>query len=179
MDIGARLREMRKRSGLTLAALSEQTGLTAGFLSQLERNKVSASIDSLRAIVEQLGYTLMDLFAREALTNLVVIRRDERFIIEDEERGSRFEFLSNASPSKMVPCIARLEGGAQTNKRPSRHRGHELAVVLEGEIEYVISDEVIHLKEGDCIMFGSNVPHYCRNPADRTACWLWVSCDFS
>ncbi|HVJ81892.1 MAG TPA: response regulator [Planctomycetia bacterium] len=53
--IGDRIRERRKKSALTLTQLSQRTGLSVGFLSQIELGKNSASVDTLYRIARALG----------------------------------------------------------------------------------------------------------------------------
>lgn len=60
--IGERIREARKQKSLTLAQLSERTGLSVGFLSQIELGKNSASVETLYRIACALGMTPGDFF---------------------------------------------------------------------------------------------------------------------
>ena len=46
-DIGSKIKKYRKEKKYTLKNLSEQTGLSIGFLSQLERGITTIAIDSL------------------------------------------------------------------------------------------------------------------------------------
>ena len=62
MDIGNKIRELRTRKGLTLEELASRSELTKGFLSQLERDLTSPSIDSLSDILEALGTNLAEFF---------------------------------------------------------------------------------------------------------------------
>ena len=45
--IGTRMRELRKARGLTLKALAAQTGLSIGYLSQLERQDADDGLPQL------------------------------------------------------------------------------------------------------------------------------------
>ena len=63
MDIGKRIRQLRIQNGLTLEELASRTELTKGFLSQLERNLASPSIQTLEDITEALGTTMATFFA--------------------------------------------------------------------------------------------------------------------
>ena len=54
MDIGNKIKQLRTRQGLTLEELASRSELTKGFLSQLERDLTSPSIDSLSDILEAL-----------------------------------------------------------------------------------------------------------------------------
>lgn len=60
--IGERIREGRKSKSLTLAQLAERTGLSVGFLSQIELGKNSASIETLYRIATALGAQPGDFF---------------------------------------------------------------------------------------------------------------------
>jgi DNA-binding NtrC family response regulator len=60
--IGERIREARKQKSLTLAQLSERTGLSVGFLSQIELGKNSASVETLYRIARALGMAPGDFF---------------------------------------------------------------------------------------------------------------------
>lgn len=54
-QIGDKIRELRKTQQLTLAQLAERTGLSVGFLSQIELGKNSASVETLYRLSRALG----------------------------------------------------------------------------------------------------------------------------
>lgn len=60
--IGHHLRTFRKELGLTLRGLSERSGLSIGFLSQLERGLTSISLTTLRDLAVTLGCDITDFF---------------------------------------------------------------------------------------------------------------------
>ena len=66
IDIGAKIKKYRKDRKYTLKMLSEQTGLSIGFLSQLERGMTTIAIDSLANVAKVLGVELSDFFESEA-----------------------------------------------------------------------------------------------------------------
>ena len=65
MDIGKKLRELRKQNDLTLEDLASRSELTKGFLSQVERNLTAPSIATLEDILEALGSNLSEFFHEE------------------------------------------------------------------------------------------------------------------
>ena len=65
MDIGKKLKELRRQNDLTLEDLASRCELTKGFLSQVERNLTTPSIATLQDIVEALGTTLSEFFQIE------------------------------------------------------------------------------------------------------------------
>ncbi len=54
-QLGERLRALRQERGLSIAQVAQSTGLTKGFLSQLERNLTSVSLAALARICSALG----------------------------------------------------------------------------------------------------------------------------
>jgi CheY-like chemotaxis protein len=60
--LGATIRERRKALNLTLAQMAERTGVSLGYLSQIELGKNSASIETLYRICLGLGIRMTDLF---------------------------------------------------------------------------------------------------------------------
>ena len=75
MDIGNKIRELRTRKGLTLEELASRSELTKGFLSQLERDLTSPSIDSLSDILEALGTNLAEFFQEDKNDQFIFPRR--------------------------------------------------------------------------------------------------------
>ena len=83
MDIGNKIKQLRTRQGLTLEELASRSELTKGFLSQLERDLTSPSIDSLSDILEALGTNLSEFF-QEDKNDQFVFRSDDFFVDERE-----------------------------------------------------------------------------------------------
>ena len=61
-SLGAAIRERRKALGLTLAQMAQRTGVSLGYLSQIELGKNSASIETLYRISLGLGMRMSELF---------------------------------------------------------------------------------------------------------------------
>src|SRR2546423_15465609 len=78
VDVGERLRELRRFRRCTLRTVADRSGPSESFLSQVERGRSSASIGSLRRITEALGVTVADLFEPSGPPRPRVLRRDER-----------------------------------------------------------------------------------------------------
>ena len=71
MDIGGKVKELRRTQNLTLRDLSDKTGLSIGFLSQFERGLTTIAVDSLQEIAKALDVplsTLLTLSSEEELT---------------------------------------------------------------------------------------------------------------
>lgn len=68
INIGIKLRSLRKNKGVTLSQVSERSGLSISYISKIERDHVRPSFDILQRIVEVLGLTLSDVLAEPLIT---------------------------------------------------------------------------------------------------------------
>ncbi|MBQ3036038.1 MAG: helix-turn-helix transcriptional regulator, partial [Lachnospiraceae bacterium] len=64
MDIGAKIKELRILNGLTQEELADRSELSKGFISQLENDLTSPSISTLEDILQCLGMTISEFFAK-------------------------------------------------------------------------------------------------------------------
>jgi transcriptional regulator with XRE-family HTH domain len=62
LRVGARLRQLRRERALTIEQVAGATGLTKGFISQLERDTTTPSLSSLARICDALGVRMGDVF---------------------------------------------------------------------------------------------------------------------
>jgi transcriptional regulator with XRE-family HTH domain len=67
MNVGQKIRALRTEAGVTLPDLAEKSGVSKGFLSQLENDeKANVSLDTLAKIAKALGFTVGALLGLEA-----------------------------------------------------------------------------------------------------------------
>ena len=138
MDIGNKIRELRTRKGLTLEELASRSELTKGFLSQLERDLTSPSIDSLSDILEALGTNLAEFF-QEDKNDQFIFHADDFFVDEREDCTVNW-IVPNTQKNQMEPILLELpEGGESFTVEP--HDGEEFGYVVEGSVVLVCDGE--------------------------------------
>ncbi|WP_263147203.1 cupin domain-containing protein [Pseudomonas sp. RIT-PI-AD] len=174
--LGTRIRGLRKRRNLTLSALAEQSGLTAGYISQLERNLAYPSIPALFNIARSLGVTIQWFFASEGAVDPAdagyVVRRNSRLSVHYED-GIIDELLT-PQPSRQLEILhSRFPPGTYSQQSYS-HEGEEAGYILAGTFELWVGDRHFQLKEGDSFSFSSQEPHRYGNPGDTDAIVLWM-----
>ncbi len=156
--LGERIRAKRKERGKSLSELSLLTGLTASFLSQVERDVTEPSITSLRKIAKALDVPIF-YFLLDTEEYSPVVRRKNRKILRFPQSHLTFELLTPDLSRQMEMMIATLEPGTSTCDEPLTHPGEECTLVLQGEMEIQIGEETYHLKEGDSIYYYCAIPH--------------------
>jgi transcriptional regulator with XRE-family HTH domain len=172
--VGARVRSLRRERGLTIEQLAAATGLTKGFISQLERDRTAPSLSSIARICDALGVPLSRIFEPEPAPALV--RRSERTRL-DGASSSENHLLSSREESRFQAIESLLGPGATAGDELSSLPGEmEFVYVLEGSLELQVGDETHLLQEGDAFTYPLAKPHTWRNgSATDTARILWVA----
>lgn len=172
MDIGNRIRELRKTQGLTQEELADRAELTKGFISQLERDMTSPSIATLEDILQCLGTTLGEFFREEAEEEQIVFTRDDYFEKEDREYGNRITWIiPNAQKNTMEPIHLTLQKNGSTYP-DNPHEGEEFGYVLKGRVEIHIGRKVFHAKSGESFYYTADKPHYLSSREGASLLWV-------
>src|SRR5205814_10314121 len=174
IDVGERLRALRRSRRCTLRAVATRSGLSESFLSQVERGQSSASIASLRRIADALGVSIADLFEVDAVPGPRVLRRDERPALAFGVLGRKL--LLTPPPLRHLEVFAgELEVGGSTGEHPYAHGdSEELFVVLSGRVELELGGGLFELERGDSIDYRSSTPHRISNTGQDLAEVMWI-----
>ncbi|MBS0558554.1 MAG: cupin domain-containing protein [Proteobacteria bacterium] len=174
--IGAEIRGLRKARGMTLSDLAAASGLSIGYLSQLERDLATPSIKSLHAVSRALGVTISWFFQAqdvpEAERDLVVRRARRRRV--DYSSGLVDELLSPTLSGALELLSCRFPPGASSGHEPYTHAGEEVGVVIRGRLELWVDGRAVLLEAGDSFGFLSTLPHCYRNPGPEEAEVIWA-----
>lgn len=174
MNIGERIKDLRLKMELTQEELGDRCDLTKGFISQLENNLTSPSINTLINILEALGSSPEAFFAKSQHEKLV-FRKDDVFTSVNDEEGSSITWLiSNAQKNDMEPILSTIAaGGVLFDEDP--HIGEEFGYVIKGRIELIVAGEKHSVQKGESFYYESNLPHKIHNPYNKEAELLMVS----
>lgn len=168
-DVGPKLRAVREMYGLSQRELAKRAGVTNGMISQIEQNRVSPSIGSLKKILDGLSLSLADFFTLDFGSS------EQVFYMQDElpDLGSgpiSFHLVGfNRKDRKMSVMHEVYAPGADTGEEMLQHDGEEAGVVVRGSIELTVGAEARVLGPGDSYYFASHIPHRFRNLGDDEA----------
>lgn len=173
MNLGQKIKEKRRLLMLTQEELANRCELTKGFISQLENNKVSPSMETLEIILEVLGTDFSDFFHEEK-NQEIVFTAEEQY--EKRFEGYRQTWLVPTSQQhSMEPILVEIEPNSETfNDYP--HNGEEFGYVIEGEIIVVLGNQRELCRQGESFYITTGTTHYIINQSDRPAKLVWVSC---
>jgi transcriptional regulator with XRE-family HTH domain len=152
--LGRAIRGLRRERGLTLAALSEQSGLSVPFLSQLENNRAKPSLQSLSAIATALGCNMSDVISAAQADSVVDVGRS------GGAAGDADRSLGTLGGQVHVTEVTRQAGAGEEWQS---HIHEVVLYVVRGAVVVTIwadDGEVAHgLGVGDRILCGGGVAY--------------------
>ena len=172
--VGQRIRELRKGRGLSLEAVAVATGLSIGFLSQIERGLSSPTLRALTSLADVTGVGIADLlqdFSPPRDHPPTITRGDGRSDVVLWRSGIRKAVLAGgiAAPSaRFAFTVLDFEAGASSGVEFYSHRGEEAGYVVEGRLLLAFaSGSSWTLEPGDSFHFDSERPHRFENGVGR------------
>ena len=174
VDVGERLRDMRRLRRATLKTIADRAGVSESFLSQVERGRASASIASLRRIAGALGVSVADLFEPDGPPRPRVLRRAERPSLAFGILGRKF-LLTPRPLQHLEVFVGELDPGGSTGAEPYAHGdSEELFVVISGHVQLELGGESHELGPGDSIDYRSSIAHRAANVGEERAEVMWI-----
>jgi len=176
-QFGGKLREVRERKNITLKDVAALAGVSESLVSQIERNKVSPSIDTLLTLADVLGVDHEHLFSAYKKNKKVSILKagTGSTLAQDSvtlRQLSRTEELSE--DHAMESFMLEIGVGGEKGDMEYGHAGKEFGLILEGQGELVYGTETYELVQGDSVSFPSDIPHILKNTGDVMLKALWV-----
>ncbi len=162
-EIIAKIQALRKSKRLTLEQLAKRTGLTKGYLSQIENASKAPPFSTLDKIAYALGVDITFFFIRHESeqedANIAVVRPEERKKIAPGgiRRGYGYDSLAYKKAGKnMEPYLITVDSRSSGT---FRHDGEEFLFLLDGTLEFNYGGKRYRLKEGDSVYFDSAIEH--------------------
>ncbi|MCD6569282.1 MAG: helix-turn-helix domain-containing protein [Deltaproteobacteria bacterium] len=157
MNLGSALRKRRKEQRLTLKAVAEKAGISEGFLSQVENDVNSPSVETLVNICNAIGIEAGDVI-RQAQNQemLVIIRKSDWEDVELPSSGFvTRRFFSPENRRVIDSSVLAIEPGKSIPARKNIKNSQEVLCVLKGSVELVHGGKTLKLSKGDSVHYWS------------------------
>ena len=175
LDVGARLRFLRKLHALSQRELAKRAGVTNSTISLIESGQTNPSVGALKRILDGVPIGLAEFFAlKPERPQKAFYRADE--LVEIGKGKISYRQVGDSLFGRALQILKeRYEPGSDTGRVPLVHDGEEGGIVLSGRIEVTVDDERHILGPGDAYYFESRRPHRfrCIGPA---ACEVVSAC---
>lgn len=183
--IGAEIRELRKARGLTLKDLSKASGISLSYLSVIERDAGNPSLDVIKTIAEALAVDVNWFFiprrGHGPLERAFVVRASSRrnlnllYQSTEQEIGYSDSLLSSSIGGRFYMGLATYAPGSERPEEPLHaHEGEQHGVVVKGQLELTLGNEIIVLSAGDSYSFDASIRHHVKNRTDKEAVLVWA-----
>lgn len=174
MDLGERIKSIRKSCEYTVRQVSQMADITPSLLSQIENSKVNPSINTLKALAKAMDMPMGIFFEEPIPEEDPVVEKDKRkmmrtgsgvtfYLLTPKITGHKIEFLYNE-----------FEPGGSTGEL-YQHQGEECGLVLEGTLRVIYDGKTYILNAGDSIVMDSSRPHKTENIHDGKTTAIWVN----
>src|SRR5918996_4582397 len=169
--VGGRIRRRRQERGLTLARVAETTGLNVGYLSQVENDKASPSLETLAALAEALDVPIAWFLLDQSIGPRLV-RASER----PRRRLGRGGGAMSQVDGGIARDLAIFEGEMPAGHRTGfhQHPGDEHHIVISGRIRITQGETVVEAGAGDYVLLDGTLPHDAETLGDEPAQLLIV-----
>ena len=162
--VGPRLRSLRRQRGITLAELTERTGVSQSTLSRLESGLRRPTLELLLPLSEAYGVPLDDLVGAphtgDPRIHLKPIRRHGLTLVPLTRRAGGIQ------AHKMVLPRRRRRPRPPTLQT---HEGHEWLYVLDGRLRLLLGSNEFLLAPGEAAEFDTTQPHALESAGDEPA----------
>ena len=175
IQVGARLRALRKERGLTIRALAEKCQVSANTLGLIENNRTSPSVQTLDKLARGLNIHISTFFECKAPDPNIVYQKAGQRVESRFSNGILADLGDGLAPLGAEPVLVTLESGLETAEDVS-HAGREFLYCLEGRVNCSIGSQLYELSVGDSLLFDANIPHHWENIAKKPSKLLVLFC---
>ena len=168
--VGRQIRRWRQDRHLTLAQVAERSGLNLGYLSQIENDKASPSLETLAALGAAIDVPIT-WFLIDSTSPPRVVRAGEGRTWAPPG-GGRIDEVDGGIPRDLRIVRATIPVGASTGMHA--HSGDEHHVMLAGRLRASQGPHAVEIGPGDYLLWDATIPHDVANIGDEPAVLLII-----
>jgi len=174
MNLGKRIRELRKKRGMTLAEVSKKSGVALATLSRVETGKMTGTLESHAAIARTFEMSLPEFYSEMDKPITVQKKEDYADIFVHDKKTSSVILTKDIFNKKMLPSLIQLQPGGKTHSEQLKKGAEKFIYILQGKLEVVIGEARSALEKGATLYFDASHAHYIRNTGTGPAECLCV-----
>lgn len=172
--IGYSVRSHRRDKGMTLQQLAQATGLSIGYLSNLERNTNSPTLINVQKICEALDISFYNLLEKNKEEN-IIIRREDREKLISEEHNMLLENIDFGLENESFIYMT-IEPHSTGDGLWWEHEYDEVGTVFTGHLAMELDNQTFELDAGDTILIKAHTRHCYFNKMDESCVSYWTRC---
>ena len=179
IDLGVRLKTLRKKRGLSQTELAKLVGVTSSTISQVESNLIYPSLPALLKMAEVLSVEVSTFFQEsEDSADRTIFQAGDAIEMKfpDQPMGSiAAKLLAPVDfEARAEPYLIEIPPKARLSSHFFIHKGEELGYVLTGRLQIKLAKGVYSVRAGDVIYLTRDMPSQWKNPGPHPAKLFWV-----
>jgi transcriptional regulator with XRE-family HTH domain len=163
LALGARLKVVRTRAGLSQRELAQRAGVTNATISMIEQETHAPSVASLHRILTAIPISMADFFSIPTSQNNVLFYDEQDLAVVSRGAADLRVLGSERRDKKLQLFLERYEPGGSTGDEPIAHDGETAAVVIQGVVEVEANGEVRRISKGGGFQLFGKQPYRLRN----------------
>jgi len=180
LDLGSRVRDLRKARNWTLEQAAQQAGLARSTLSKIENGQMSPTYDALKKLAVGLDISVPQLFTppvKDQINGRMVITKNGQGTAHATATYEHELLADGLTKKQMLPYRARVRARSIDEFDGwVRHDGEEFLYVLTGVIRlYTEFYEPIEMRRGDTAYYDASMGHNVVSLSNEDATILWVT----
>lgn len=163
-NVGTKLKELRRRRSLSIRDIATRSGVSHSTISLIERDRISPSIDTLVAVLDALGSTLVGFFRDLGSTSpYSPFYASSDFMEIGNPSVLSHRVIGVNFPNRQLLMLCETYAAGADSGQPFSHPAQEAGLVTRGAVELTVGPDTKVLNAGDGYYFDSQLPHRFRN----------------
>ena len=180
LNLGARVRELRKARNWTLERAAQQAGLARSTLSKIENSQMSPTYEALRKLAVGLEISVPQLFTppvKNQINGRMASTKSGQGTAHPTTTYEHELLAESLSKKKMLPYHARIRARSiEEFDGWVRHDGEEFLYVLTGVIKlFTEFYEPLEMRRGDSAYYDATMGHNVISTSEEDATILWIT----
>ncbi|XAT57458.1 helix-turn-helix domain-containing protein [Rhodobacteraceae bacterium IMCC1335] len=180
LNLGARVRELRKARNWTLEQAAQQAGLARSTLSKIENSQMSPTYEALRKLAVGLEISVPQLFTppvKNQINGRMASTKSGQGTAHPTTTYEHELLAESLSKKKMLPYHARIRARSIDEFDGwVRHDGEEFLYVLTGVIKlFTEFYEPLEMRRGDSAYYDATMGHNVISTSEDDATILWIT----
>lgn len=180
LNLGARVRELRKARNWTLEQAAQQAGLARSTLSKIENSQMSPTYEALRKLAVGLEISVPQLFTppvKNQINGRMASTKSGQGTAHPTTTYEHELLAESLSKKKMLPYHARIRARSiEEFDGWVRHDGEEFLYVLTGVVKlFTEFYEPLEMRRGDSAYYDATMGHNVISTSEEDATILWIT----
>ncbi|MBI4971240.1 MAG: helix-turn-helix transcriptional regulator [Candidatus Omnitrophica bacterium] len=172
IQIGERIRNVRREKDITLIELARLTGVAQATLSRIETGDMIGTVECHQKVANALGMSLSELYEGidERTSKTHHAKKTDGHLTSAQTERVKIELrTSKALKKKLLPLVITLKGNAETEEERAEKSVEKFIYVIDGDIIVHLNKQDHPLKQDESIYFDGSLPHIIINKSSKTA----------